>query len=381
MRPYEVMVIFDADLEEETIRSAVDRYIQLIESKGAEPGHVDFWGKRRFAYELKHRWEGYYVVLQAKAEPAAMDELHRVLSLADEVIRHKVLRIPEQVYGNLAKRVTGASDASGRKTNGRQHRHHRREPHPRSRDPLHRRRRRQGVVRHRREPPVAEPPDARVGGADQLLQRRLLARDGRERQPSRSARARASSSPAASSSAAGRPRTARSAAWSRSSPTRSARACAGRPPRSPATSAAVAATSAAAAVAAAAVAVAAAAVPAAAAAAGRWRRRRRRALRRRRLRRGALLMATSRSARDTQARARAATTGVGRRRRRCRSSTPSRIDWIDYKDVNLLRRFMSERAKIRARRVTGNSTQQQREVARRSASPARWRCCPTACAR
>src|SRR6478609_11034846 len=40
------------------------------------------------------------------------------------------------------------------------------------------------------------------------------------------------------------------------------------------------------------------------------------------------------------------------------------IDWIDYKDVNLLRRFMSERAKIRARRVTGNSQQQQVAVAR-----------------
>jgi small subunit ribosomal protein S18 len=40
------------------------------------------------------------------------------------------------------------------------------------------------------------------------------------------------------------------------------------------------------------------------------------------------------------------------------------VDWIDYKDVNLLRRFMSERAKIRARRVTGNSAQQQREVAK-----------------
>ena len=40
------------------------------------------------------------------------------------------------------------------------------------------------------------------------------------------------------------------------------------------------------------------------------------------------------------------------------------IEWVDYKDVNLLRRFMSERAKIRARRVTGNDTQQQREIAR-----------------
>ncbi len=41
-----------------------------------------------------------------------------------------------------------------------------------------------------------------------------------------------------------------------------------------------------------------------------------------------------------------------------------RVVYVDYKDVNLLRRFMSERAKIRARRVTGNDTQQQREVAR-----------------
>src|SRR6266446_10073426 len=44
--------------------------------------------------------------------------------------------------------------------------------------------------------------------------------------------------------------------------------------------------------------------------------------------------------------------------------TSERIDWIDYKDVNLLRRFMSERAKIRARRVTGNDQQQQAAVAR-----------------
>src|SRR5260221_5636389 len=40
------------------------------------------------------------------------------------------------------------------------------------------------------------------------------------------------------------------------------------------------------------------------------------------------------------------------------------VDYIDYKDINLLRRFMSDRAKIRARRVTGNDAQQQREFAR-----------------
>ena len=39
------------------------------------------------------------------------------------------------------------------------------------------------------------------------------------------------------------------------------------------------------------------------------------------------------------------------------------IEWVDYKDVNLLRKFMSDRAKIRARRVTGNDAQQQQAVA------------------
>ncbi len=40
-----------------------------------------------------------------------------------------------------------------------------------------------------------------------------------------------------------------------------------------------------------------------------------------------------------------------------------RIDYVDYKDVGLLRKFISERGKIRARRVTGNCAQHQRDVA------------------
>jgi small subunit ribosomal protein S6 len=110
MRPYEVMVIIDADLEDDTIRASVERWLSLIESRGAERGYIDFWGKRRLAYEINHRSEGYYVVMQARSEPAAMEELSRVLSLADEVIRHKVLRIPESVYGPPAAASTSAAE-------------------------------------------------------------------------------------------------------------------------------------------------------------------------------------------------------------------------------------------------------------------------------
>jgi small subunit ribosomal protein S6 len=91
------MVLFDAGVEEEAIRASVDRAVELVRSRGGDPSRVDHWGRRRFAYELKHRWEGYYVLLTAQAEPAVMAELDRMLFLADEVLRHKVIRLPEGV--------------------------------------------------------------------------------------------------------------------------------------------------------------------------------------------------------------------------------------------------------------------------------------------
>jgi small subunit ribosomal protein S6 len=99
MRPYEDMIIFDAGLEEDSIRAVLDRMSAALETQGGKVARVDRWGKRRFAYELKHRWEGYYVLIEASAEPQPMAEVDRMLSLADEVVRHKVIRIPEAVAG------------------------------------------------------------------------------------------------------------------------------------------------------------------------------------------------------------------------------------------------------------------------------------------
>ena len=97
MRPYEVMVILDAGLEEEQIRGVLDRTTGLITSQGGTPGRIDRWGKRRFAYEVDHRQEGIYAVVEAQAEPAMMSEVDRMLRLTDEVVRHKVIRIPDAV--------------------------------------------------------------------------------------------------------------------------------------------------------------------------------------------------------------------------------------------------------------------------------------------
>jgi small subunit ribosomal protein S6 len=115
LRPYEVMIILDAGLEEDAIRSALDRSTELIGSRGGTVSSVDRWGRRRFAYELKHKWEGYYVVLRTEAEPAVMLELDRSLHLADEVLRHKVIRLPD---GVAVAAPTAATPTAGAEANG-----------------------------------------------------------------------------------------------------------------------------------------------------------------------------------------------------------------------------------------------------------------------
>jgi small subunit ribosomal protein S6 len=116
MRPYEVMIILDASLEEDAIRGQIDKAQDIIRTNGGNPTRVDRWGKRRFAYEVKHQWEGYYVLIEATSEPIAMSELDRALHLADEVVRHKVIRLPEGVAGQSKR--TGAPAAEGEGSDG-----------------------------------------------------------------------------------------------------------------------------------------------------------------------------------------------------------------------------------------------------------------------
>jgi small subunit ribosomal protein S6 len=111
MRPYEVMIILDAGLEEDTIRAVTDRATETLQTRGGKVVRVDRWGRRRFAYELRHRSEGYYVLIEATAEPEAIAEMDRLLSLADEVVRHKVIRLPDEVAGRGTRPVPAPSEA------------------------------------------------------------------------------------------------------------------------------------------------------------------------------------------------------------------------------------------------------------------------------
>jgi len=63
----------------------------VLGERGGEVVKVDRWGKRRLAYEIGRQSEGSYLIVECRADPAAMKELDRVLALADEVLRFKVV--------------------------------------------------------------------------------------------------------------------------------------------------------------------------------------------------------------------------------------------------------------------------------------------------
>ena len=93
-RAYELMVIIDAELDDEVIDATVKRIAGLLDQRGATVKREDRWGRRRFAYEINHKHEGYYVVFEFVGG-SDLDTLERAMRLADETVRHKVVRLPD----------------------------------------------------------------------------------------------------------------------------------------------------------------------------------------------------------------------------------------------------------------------------------------------
>ena len=95
MRQYELMVILDPELDDRTVQPSLERFLKVVTTDGGSVDNVDIWGRRRLAFEIKHKVEGIYAVLDVTAEPAAVTELDRQLRLNEAVLRTKVVR-PDQ---------------------------------------------------------------------------------------------------------------------------------------------------------------------------------------------------------------------------------------------------------------------------------------------
>ncbi len=94
-RAYELMVIVDQDSDDAANEAMINRVKEMVESGGGLVPTVDKWGRRRFAYEINHKHEGVYTLFEISTEAPNLDDVDRFLRLADDVVRHKLIRLPE----------------------------------------------------------------------------------------------------------------------------------------------------------------------------------------------------------------------------------------------------------------------------------------------
>ena len=93
MRHYEMMIILDPSLEENTVQPSLEQFLTVVTAGGGSVDKVDVWGRRRLAYEIDKRSEGIYAVIDMNAMPDSVAELDRQLGLNEAVLRTKVLRM------------------------------------------------------------------------------------------------------------------------------------------------------------------------------------------------------------------------------------------------------------------------------------------------
>lgn len=95
MRDYELVMVVSPEVGDEGFPSTVDRINEFIKERGGEVKQVDQWGRRRLAYPIRRFTEGFYAVTQFSLDPQAVRALEGNLDMAEDVLRHLVVKQEE----------------------------------------------------------------------------------------------------------------------------------------------------------------------------------------------------------------------------------------------------------------------------------------------
>lgn len=93
MNRYETVCIVRPDLGEDAIKGIIQKASSSLESAGGTVTRVDEWGRRKLAYPIQKKGEGYYFVLEYTSSPAASKEIERLFKLSEDVLRYQTVRI------------------------------------------------------------------------------------------------------------------------------------------------------------------------------------------------------------------------------------------------------------------------------------------------
>jgi len=92
MNQYEVMYVIDTTLDDQARAALINRFSELVVANGGQVDRIDEWGKRRLAYAINYKTEGYYVLMYITAPAELPRELERNFQINENVLRSLVIR-------------------------------------------------------------------------------------------------------------------------------------------------------------------------------------------------------------------------------------------------------------------------------------------------
>ena len=96
MNKYELVYVIDVNLEDEARKAVIDRFNGMIEQNGGKVTKVEEWGKRRLAYPINYKTEGYYVLVNFESEATLPREIERTMQIAESILRYLIVKVEEK---------------------------------------------------------------------------------------------------------------------------------------------------------------------------------------------------------------------------------------------------------------------------------------------
>lgn len=91
MRSYECIYIVEPSLDEQAVRDKAVKFGEVITSRQGVIQNLDQWGKRKLAYPIKKRYEGFYTFVRFQGTTEILQELNRVFRFDEHVLRHMII--------------------------------------------------------------------------------------------------------------------------------------------------------------------------------------------------------------------------------------------------------------------------------------------------
>ena len=92
MNKYEAMYIVTPEMEDEAIKGVIEKFSGIITANGGEIEKTDEWGRKKLAYPIDYKTEGYYVLVNFAAAPELPRELERSFRNDESILRYMVVR-------------------------------------------------------------------------------------------------------------------------------------------------------------------------------------------------------------------------------------------------------------------------------------------------